>query len=221
MRVCFMGDPPGRLPPELWCYRAERDRIVIGGAPSDGGGLYRWLKESFLPAEDSAVIESELNLAPPDAHGLTVLPFWAGERSTNWNPDAYGAILGQSLKTNGIEILRAAMEAIAYRFALIARALEPFAPHATLIASGHALRSSPTWVQILADVLGRRVMLSELSEASMRGAALLALEAAGKIETIEAFSMPVETVFEPNTAHQAVYQQGLERQERTYKKLFT
>ncbi|HEV2826478.1 MAG TPA: gluconokinase [Pyrinomonadaceae bacterium] len=221
MRVCFMGDPPGRLPPELWCYRADRDRIVIGGALSDGGGLYQWLKESFLPAEDSAVIESELNLTPPDAHGLTVLPFWAGERSTNWNPDAYGAILGQSLKTNGIEILRAAMEAIAYRFALIAQALEPFAPHATLIASGHALRSSPTWVQILADVLGRRVMLSEPSEASMRGAALLALEAAGKIETIEAFSMPVETVFEPNTAHQAVYQQGLERQERTYKKLFT
>jgi gluconokinase len=221
MRVCFMGDPPGRLPPELWCYRADRDRIVIGGALSDGGGLYCWLKESLLPAEDSAVIESELNVAPPDAHGLTILPFWAGERSTNWNPDAYGAILGQSLKTNGIEILRATMEAIAYRFALIARALEPFAPHATLIASGRALHSSPTWVQILADVLGRRVMLSELSEASMRGAALLALEAAGKIETIEEFSMPVETVFEPNLAHQTVYQQGLERQERIYKKLFT
>jgi gluconokinase len=220
MRVCFVGDPPGRLPPELWCYRADRDRIVIGGALSDGGGLYRRLKELLLPAEDPAVIESELNVAPPDAHGLTVLPFWAGERSTNWNPDAYGAILGQTLKTNGIEVLRAAMEAIAYRFALIARALEPFAPRASLIASGHALRSSPTWVQILADVLGCRLMLSELSEASMRGAALLALEAAGKIETIEEFSMPVETVFEPNIAHQAAYHQGLERQERTYKKLF-
>jgi gluconokinase len=218
MRVCFVGEPPNRLPPELWCYRADRDRVVVGGALSDGGGLYRRLKESLLPAEDSALIESELNGVPPDAHGLTVLPFWAGERSTNWNPDAYGAILGQSLKTNGIEILRAAMEAIAYRFALIARALEPFAPRATLIASGHALSSSATWVQILADVFGRRVLLSELSEASMRGAALLALEAAGKIETIEAFSMPVETVFEPNFAHQAVYQQGLERQERIYKK---
>ena len=48
--------------------------------------------------------------------------------------------------------LRAAMEAIAYRFALVAAALEPFAPGATLVASGNALRSSATWVQILADV---------------------------------------------------------------------
>ena len=221
MRVCFVGDPPPRLPPELWCYRADRDRIIIGGALSDGGGLYHWLKESLLAAGDFAAIESELNLLLPDAHGLTILPFWAGERSTGWNPDAHGAILGLSLKTMPIEIVRAAMEAVAYRFAMIARALQPFAPGAALVASGYALRSSPTWVQILADVLGRSVMLSELSEASMRGAALLALEAAGKIQAIEEFSMPIETVFEPNIAHHARYQQGLDRQERIYKKLFT
>jgi gluconokinase len=220
MRVCFAGDPPGQLPPELWCYRADRDRVLIGGALSDGGGLYRWLKESLLPAEDFATIESELNMAAPDAHGLTILPFWAGERSTNWNPNANGAIFGLSLKTPTIDILRAAMEAIAYRFALIARALESFAPDAAVIASGYALHSSQTWVQILADVLGRRVRLSELPEASMRGAALLALEATGKIQTIEDFSMGFETVFEPNMAHHATYQEGLRRQQRIYKKLF-
>ncbi|HUS11588.1 MAG TPA: gluconokinase [Pyrinomonadaceae bacterium] len=221
MRVCFVGDPPSRLPPELWCYRADRDRIIIGGALSDGGGLYHWLKALLLAAGDFAGVESELNLLLPDAHGLTILPFWAGERSTGWNPDADGAILGLSLKTMPIQIVRAAMEAVAYRFALIARALQPFAPGAALVASGYALRSSPSWVQILADVLGRSLRLSKLSEASMRGAALLALEAAGKIQTIEGFSMPVETVFDPNIAHHARYQQGLDRQERIYKKLFT
>ena len=225
MRVCFAGDPPDRLPPELWCYRANRDRILIGGALSDGGGLYNWIKESLLPAENFATIESELELLNPDAHGLTVLPFWAGERSTGWNPDARGTILGLTLQTLPIEILRAAMEAIAYRFALIAGALEPFAPGATLVASGNALRSSPTWIQILADVLGRRVLVLELTEASMRGAALLALEAAGKIQTIEkssvVWSESGETVFEPNIRHHALYQDGLDRQQRFYKKLFT
>jgi sugar (pentulose or hexulose) kinase len=76
-------------------------------------------------------------------------------------------------------------------------------------------------VQILADVLGRRVGLRELPEASMRGAALLALEARGKIQTIEDFSLPFETVFEPNMAHHEIYQEGLRRQERIYNKLFT
>jgi gluconokinase len=221
MRVCFPGEPQDRLPPELWCYRANRDRILIGGALSDGGGLYNSIKEALLGTEDFATIESELELLDPDAYGLTVLPFWAGERSTGWNPDARGAILGLTLHTRSIEILRAVMEAIAYRFAMISRALEPFAPGSTLVASGHALRSSPIWIQILADVLGRRVQLSETSEASMRGAALLALEAAGKIQSIEEFSVAFSTVFEPNMMHHALYQKGLERQQRIYEKLYT
>ena len=221
MRVCFAGGPPERLPAELWCYRANRKRILIGGALSDGGGSYNWIKEALLGEEDFEMIESELELLEPDAHGLTILPFWAGERSTGWNPDARGTILGLSLQTRPIEILRAAMEAIAYRFALIATALEPFAPEATIVASGHALRSSPTWMQILADVLGRRVIVSELSEASMRGAALLALEAAGKIRSIEEFSVPVETVFEPKMSHHVLYQDGLERQQRMYERVIT
>ncbi|HKB68049.1 MAG TPA: gluconokinase [Pyrinomonadaceae bacterium] len=225
MRVCFVGVPPDRLPSELWCYRASRDRVLVGGALSDGGGLFNWLKESLLPAESFATVESELELLNPNAHGLTVLPFWAGERSTGWNPSARGAILGISLQTLPIEILRAAMEAIAYRFALIATALEPFAPGATVVASGNALRSSATWVQILADVLGRRVLVSERSEASIRGAALLALEATGKIQTIEKSSVlsseSVETVCEPNLQHHALYQEGFARQQRIYQKLFT
>jgi len=221
MRVCFTGDVPPQLPSELWCYRVDRNRVVIGGALSDGGGLYHLLKESLLPGQDAAEIEDELSLLEPAAHGLTVLPFWAGERSTGWNPDAHGVVLGLSLQTRPIEIVRAAMEAIAYRFALIARALEPFAPAATLVASGHALRSSPTWVQILADVLGRRVLLPEHSESSLRGAALLALEAAGKIQSIEDFILPFEFACEPNVARRLRYQEGLERQERIYQQLFS
>jgi gluconokinase len=221
MRVSFKGEPPAQIPPELWCYRASRERIVIGGALSDGGGLYHWIKETLLFDRFPDEIESELELLEPDGHGLTILPFWTGERSTGWNPNAQGAILGLSKQTRGTEILRAALEAVAYRFTLIAKALEPFAPNATLVASGHALRSSPTWIQILADVIGRPVALTEASEASLRGAALLALEAAGKIQSVAELSVPVETVFEPNMTHYVRYQEALERQEQIYKRLLT
>src|SRR5437867_4633080 len=43
MRVAFEGEAPVQLPPSLWCYRIDHRRVVVGGALSDGGGLYRWL----------------------------------------------------------------------------------------------------------------------------------------------------------------------------------
>ncbi len=221
MRVSFKGEPPAQIPPELWCYRVNRERIVIGGALSDGGGLHNWIRQTLLIGHLPDEIESELELLEPDSHGLTILPFWSGERSTGWNPNARGTIVGLSKQTRGIEILRAAMEAVAYRFALIAKALEPFAPDAMLIASGHALRSSPTWIQILADVIGCPIALGETPEASLRGAALLALEAAGKIQSVEKLSVRVETVFEPNMTNHVLYQGALDRQEQIYKQLLT
>ena len=100
---------------------------------------------------------------------------------------------GIKRETQPIEIVRAALEAIAYRFALIARALERVAPDATVIATGNALRSSPVWIQIIADVLGRPVTLGSEAEASIRGLPL-ALEAVGKIAAIEDVSVSIAEV---------------------------
>jgi gluconokinase len=103
---------------------------------------------------------------------------------------------------------------------LIARALDRIAPDATIVASGNALRASSVWPQIIADVLGRPLLLGGSAECSMRGAALLALQAVGKIGSIEEESISVEQVFEPDMMRHARYQQGLARQEELYDRLY-
>jgi gluconokinase len=221
MRVTFAGEPPASLPPELWCYRVDRNRVIVGGALSDGGGLYQWFRESLLPNDDLQSIEIELSRMEPDGHGLTILPFWSGERSTGWHGDVRGSITGLSSQTRPIEILRAAMEAIAFRFALIARTLDPLAPGATIMASGNALSSSPAWTQILADVLGQGLNVCQEAEASMRGAALLALEAAGKIQSIEENALHIAAIIQPDMQRHALYQKAIERQERMYEAIIS
>ncbi len=216
LRVLYQGEPPEVLPGALWCYRADGNRVVVGGALSDGGGLYRWLTDSLCFTEDSTSLADALADMEPDSHGLTILPFWAGERSPGWTADARGAILGLTIQTQPAQILRAAMEAIAYRFASIWNVMQELAPGAAIYASGNALQQSPVWVKILADVLNCPINLSGLREASMRGAALLALEAAGKIPSIEEFANPVESVIEPDASLHLKYQQGLERQQHLY-----
>jgi gluconokinase len=220
MRVVFNGDPPTNLSPSLWSYRVSRERVVVGGALSDGGGLAQWLVQSLNVGNNIAELQQHLAAFEPDSHGLTIVPFWSGERSTGWNPEARGGIFGLSQQTTALEILRAALEAIAYRFALIAEALDDIAPGATVFATGKALRSSPLWLQIIADVLGRPVMFGGSPEASMRGAALLALEAVGKIGSLEAVPFSVDEVFEPDMQRHARYREGLARQQDLYERLF-
>jgi gluconokinase len=215
MRVVYTGEPPTKLPPSLWSYRVSKDRVVVGGALSDGGGLIQWLVRSL----NTDNLQEQLAALEPDAHGLTILPFWSGERSTGWSTEARGGIFGLRQQTTTLEIIRAALESIAYRFALIANALDEIAPQATVIATGNALRSSPAWLQIIADVLGRPVMFGGSPEASIRGAALLALEAVGKIGSIEEVSVPVDTGVEPDMQRHARYREGLARQEDLYARL--
>jgi gluconokinase len=109
------------------------------------------------------------------------LPFLAGERSPGWRADARAAVSGLSLATTAPQILRALLEAVAYRLAAVYERLRPLAaPDHRVIASGGALGHSRVWTQIMADALAVPLEVLPDMEASSRGAALLALDALGR-----------------------------------------
>ncbi|HZC77954.1 MAG TPA: FGGY family carbohydrate kinase, partial [Ktedonobacterales bacterium] len=68
------------LPDGLWLYLLDARRGVLGGALSEGGNLLAWLEQTLRL---SALVDAEVAAAQlaPDEHGLTILPFIAGERS--------------------------------------------------------------------------------------------------------------------------------------------
>lgn len=207
------------IPWGLWCYRADRRRVVLGGALNDGGNLVEWCRKTFQlgPAED---VERELAAMEPDAHGLTFLPFLAGERSPGWAAHARAAITGLSLDTKPTQILRAGMEAVALRFALIHRMLRASFPQiAEVVTSGGALLKSGAWTQMLADALGSPLRTSAEPEASSRGAALLTLEALGLIPRLEDLPAAFGPDVPADPARHARYCAALQRQQASYEKL--
>ncbi|HEV2092720.1 MAG TPA: FGGY family carbohydrate kinase [Rubrobacter sp.] len=214
MRVLWKADTV-EVPAGPWCYRADRRRFVMGGALSDGGNLVAWLRET-LRLPDPEETERLLARMEPDAHGLTFLPILNGERGPAWADRANGTISGLAMTNTPVEILRAAMEAVAYRFALIAEMLEGASPgDKQVIATGGGLLGSPTWTRIMADALGRPVTVSGVDEASARGATLLALEALGGLG-IEQRESPLGETFEPDPGRHEVYREALARQRRLY-----
>lgn len=216
MRVAFAGDAPTKIPSGLWCYRIDRKRVIMGGALSDGGGLYRWLKDNFRLTDDDDKTEAEIEKREPDSHGLTFLPFLAGERSTGYHEAANGAVLGLKSATDAIDITQAALESVAYRFAEIYDQINSICKLKTIIASGGALRESPVWTQIIADVLQQNMSLPNTHEASSRGAVLLALETIGKIESIETLATPKGREFKFDKKRKAIYQKARTRHENFY-----
>lgn len=214
MRVLWK-DESVEIPDGPWCYRADAERYVMGGALSDGGNLIEWLRNT-LRLPDPEETESCLSVMRPDSHGLTFLPLFAGERGPGWADLANGSIAGLSMSSKPVEILRAAMEAVAFRFAIIAEMLETASPgEKEVIASGGGLLHSPTWTRIMADTLGRPVTVSGVNEASSRGAALISIEALGGPE-IETAEVPLGETYEPDPDRHEIYRNALERQRRLY-----
>ena len=133
-----------------------------------------------LRLPDFESLDAELRALEPGEHGLTILPFLSGERSTGWNPTARGAVHGISLGTSPLNILQACMESIALRFALVWGLIEDSAGRdPVFVASGGALKASEYWLQVMADVLQRPIAMSPESEDTIRGTAILALNALG------------------------------------------
>ena len=200
------------IPAGLWCYRLDRAHLVLGGALSNGGNVYAWLRDMLrLPSDDE--IERLLVARDPDTHALTVLPFLAGERSPDWSLTARAAVAGLGLDTAPIDLLHASMEAVALRLALIKRLLRGYFPDLdTIVGSGGALRQSPAWAQMVTDTLGSPLAITEDHETSSRGVALLALESVGAIPSAADVAPPATSVLTPVPERTAAYSAALTRQ---------
>jgi gluconokinase len=219
MRAVFEREQV-EIPAGLWCYRVDRRRAVLGGAISSGGEVFAWMKQT-LQLPDPAETEKQLAALSPGAHGLTMLPYFAGERSTGWRSDARAAIAGMGVATTPIHILRAALESVALQFRNIYEIMESaIAKPEKIIASGGALLHSPAWTCMMADALSRPVLACLEPEATARGAALLAFERLGVIGDIRTVPPRTGQLYEPVESHWAVYSDELQRQRVLYHRLF-
>jgi gluconokinase len=202
-RTVYETDAP--MPRDgLFLFRVDDGRVVEGGALSDGGNVHHWLGGTLRDAEGSLVGRD------PDSHGLTFLTLLGGERSPGWHQHAKGILAGLTFSTTALDIRQAALEGVAFRFADVADLMPEVEE---VVGTGGALLKDEEWCQIVADALGRPLVASGVKEASLRGAAVLALERLG--ETVA--DAPLGRTFEPRPDHAAAYLAARERQRLLYR----
>ena len=209
------------VPWGLWCYRVDASRSLVGGALSEGGNIFTWMR-NLLRLPEGDVLDAALDAMEPASHGLVVLPFIAGERSPGWHEDARATIHGLTQAHTPLDILRAGLEAVAYRLATVFDLLAPLLPeNVQVVGSGGGLHHSRAWVQIMADAIGRPLGLSAVEETAARGAALLALESLGVLPQLESAPLLLGETFHPRAEYHARHREARARQDALYRLLLT
>jgi gluconokinase len=173
------GRTKGSTPFGLFRYAIDLDRTVLGGAVSNAGNLRRWCLRELRVSEAASHTEKTLSRAAAASDEITVLPFWVNERAPTWPENLRGVIMGLNQTTSASQVFRATTCAAFYRLGTILDLVESAAgPAEHIIVSGGIVHSAAS-LRLLADALGRDIRVSSEPEASLRGAAVYALEHLG------------------------------------------
>ncbi|MEO8898502.1 MAG: glycerol kinase [Candidatus Dormibacter sp.] len=160
----------------------EVDTFALEGSIFVTGAGIKWLRDGLgvLSAADQA---GPLFDSVPDSNGCTFVPALSGLGAPFWDPDARGALLGISAGVTRAHVVRAVVEAMAYRTRDVVEAMEAgggIALAELRVDGGASVMDG--LCQFQADLLGLPVTRAGSPDTTAVGAAMLAAVGEGLIE---------------------------------------
>ncbi len=163
-----IADPTSRT----HLYRAaDQVNWYAMAAVQNAGLVLNWVCRTLNASWEE--LYASANRVAPGAEGVVFLPYLTRERPHHRNPHSTGAFVGIRIDHQREHLLHAALEGVAFGIRVALDALPNASAQDTLrLAGGGSVH--PAWRQMLADILGRELVTVETSDASARGATLLA-----------------------------------------------
>jgi xylulokinase len=198
---------------------SKAEHILAGGMTS-AGNLFKWLRETF-PGRDFPQWEALSSESAPGAGGLTLLPYFAGERTPINNPRARGNLFGITLRTKAGDVYRAFQEALGYGVRHNIETLRENGIEAKRIFAIGSIAKSSQLLQIISDISGCPQLAAREKAGACYGNAFMAALGAGFIGDISEISRWVsyENEIIPNNQHRNIYDEGFARYKALYKAL--
>jgi glycerol kinase len=163
----------GMLTTVAW-RREGRLSYALEGAIFVTGAALQWLRDG-LGIIKSAAEAGPLAASVPDAGGVFLVPAFVGLGAPHWDPYARGTIVGLTRGSGRAQLVRAAVEAMAYQTRDVVEAMERDSGtrFSELRVDGGAVVMD-VLCQFQADLLGMPVRRPRLTETTALGAAYLA-----------------------------------------------
>jgi len=168
----------GMLTTVAW-RRGGRLSYALEGAIFITGAALQWLRDG-LGIIDRAAEAGPIASSVPDSGGVFMVPAFVGLGAPHWDPYARGTIVGLTLGSGRAQLVRAAVESMAYQTRDVVEAMEVDlgSPMRELRVDGGAAVMD-VLCQFQADLLGIPVRRPRQTETTALGAAFLAGLGAG------------------------------------------
>lgn len=198
----------------LWTTRgAFPGTYSLAAGMATSGAITDWLRR--LTGGDFTDLTARAADVPPGSRGLLLLPYFAGERTPVFDPDARGVIAGLTTSHGPGELYRAALEGTAYGVRHNLEVMHASGGKATrLVAVGGGTRGG-LWTRIVTEVTGAEQQVPAETIGAAFGDAVLAAVATG-IEPDMSVWNPVATTVRPDTTRSAVYEEFYRRYRELY-----
>ncbi len=210
----------------LFCYYITDGFYIIGGGTNNGGIALQWLVEKIF--EEDAQSEKYLNdlfrnaaEINPGADGLIFLPYILGERSPVWDENAKGAFIGLTTAHTRVHLAKAVLEGVCFSILDVLHALEETSGGIKNIYLSGGIIKSVEWVQLLANISGKKIMVNESADASALGAAFIGMKAIGSVKKIGDAKMFLGNLktFQPDLKYHHIYKKYFRIYQSLYQKL--
>ncbi|MBO7659486.1 MAG: glycerol kinase, partial [Clostridia bacterium] len=161
----------------------EDAQYALEGSVFTGGAIVKWLRDNLGVIKNASETE-EIAEKAGSSKGLYVVPALAGLGAPYWDMDARGSLFGISGATGKAEIVRAALEAIAYQTDDLVQSIagDMGQRPLTLKVDGGAA-ANKFLLRFQADISCVKVAKPANNEATALGAAFLAGLTAGMWQT--------------------------------------
>ncbi len=162
----------------------EPGTYAFVGGMSTVGSLTRWFRDNLAPVELAgqaaggpnayAAMAELLNETSPGAGGLIALPYFEGERTPIYDPDAKGVLFGLTLKHTRADIYRALLESVGFgiRHNVETMMVEGLQSKRILAVGGGTRNLA--WMQMISDIASIEMAIPYEQIGSSYGDAFLA-----------------------------------------------
>lgn len=206
-------------------YHLVPGLFMPNGCMSTGGSVLNWAVETFASGRDfggnpHAGLDALAATTPPGAEGLTVLPYFLGEKTPIHDTEVRGAIEGLTLSHGLGHIWRAVLESYGYALRHHVEVMREagLTPARFVASDGGA--ASRVWMQIVADILGEEVQLLANHPGSCLGAAWVAAVGVGLADWDDARELvEAGARLSPDPQTRALYDAGYVRFRELYARL--